>query len=137
MYRLTYVSTARSDIAMDDITRILDASASNNYERYITGFLVHHGSYFMQCIEGPHDEVIQLFARIKTDPRHSGVIQISGEQVKERAFPDWSMNYFRVDDPNGRAMVVKSDDPAIDLLPKLMQRDLLHLFTRFMNMDPA
>ncbi len=51
------------------------------------------------------------------------------------AFPNWAMNYFRVDDPKGNAMIIKHDDPVDGLLPKEMPRELLHLFTRFMHIE--
>ncbi len=137
MYRLVYVSTAKDGISEAEIGEILDTSQSNNHERLITGFLAHNGRHFMQAIEGMRDEVLDIYERILTDRRHSGVVQIVGEEITERAFPDWAMNYFRVDDPRGHAMVIRHDDPVDGLLPKDMPRDLLHLFTRFMHIEPA
>ena len=137
MYRLVYVSTAKDGISEADIGEILDASQSNNHERLITGFLAHNGRHFMQAIEGVRDEVLDIYGRILTDRRHSGIVQIVGEEIAVRAFPDWAMNYFRVDDPRGHAMVIRQDDPVDGLLPKDMPRELLHLFTRFMHIEPA
>mgnify|MGYP000103138908 CR=1 FL=1 len=137
MYRLVYVSTAKDGISEADIGEILDASQSNNHERLITGFLAHNGRHFMQAIEGVRDEVLDIYERILTDRRHSGIVQIVGEEIAVRAFPDWAMNYFRVDDPRGHAMVIRQDDPVDGLLPKDMPRELLHLFTRFMHIEPA
>jgi len=137
MYRLVYVSTAKDGISEAEIGEILDASQSNNHERLITGFLAHNGRHFMQAIEGVRDEVLDIYERILTDRRHSGVVQIVGEEISDRAFPEWAMNYFRVDDPRGHAMVIRHDDPQDGLLPKDMPRELLHLFTRFMHIEPA
>lgn len=137
MYRLVYVSTAKSDLGPEAIGGILDVSESNNHERRITGFLAHNRRHFMQALEGSRDEVTEIYDRIASDPRHFGVVQIIGEEITERAFPDWAMNYFRVDQPKGHAMVVRHDDPVNGLLPKDMPRELLHLFTRFMHIEPA
>jgi hypothetical protein len=46
------------------------------------------------------------------------------------------MNYFRIDEPKGRAMIVRHDDPVDGLLPKDMPRELMHLFTRFLDIEP-
>ena len=136
MYRLVYVSTAREGLGTADIGRILDVSQSNNHERYLTGFLAHNGKHFMQALEGDYDEVREIFDRILADDRHQGVVQILGETIHERAFPEWAMNYFRVDDQSSGAMVIRKDDPVDGLLPKDMPRELLHLFTRFMRIEP-
>ncbi|MEO0607375.1 MAG: BLUF domain-containing protein [Pseudomonadota bacterium] len=137
MYRLVYVSTAAPQIGDDDIGNILDVSASNNHERRITGFLVHNGRHFMQALEGEYEEVQAIYERIQKDERHFGIVQILGENIEKRAFSEWAMNYFRVDEPNGRTMVVRRDDPVDGLLPKGMPRELLHLFSRFMRIEPA
>ncbi|MEL6861790.1 MAG: BLUF domain-containing protein [Pseudomonadota bacterium] len=137
MYRLVYVSTASEDVGQDEIGSILDVSASNNHERRITGFLVHNGRHFMQALEGDHDEVREIYDRILNDDRHFGVVQILGENIEQRAFPDWAMNYFRVDDPGGGTMVIQRDDPVDNLLPKGMPRELLHMFARFMRIEPS
>jgi hypothetical protein len=135
MYRLVYVSTAQDGISPNDIGNILDVSQSNNHERLITGFLAHNGRHFMQALEGEREEVMSVYDKIVADARHFGVVQIIGENIASRAFPDWAMNYFRVDDPRGHTMVIKHDDPVDGLLPGDMPRELLHLFTRFMHIE--
>lgn len=135
MYRLVYVSTARENLTDSDIADILDVSQSNNHERYITGFLAHNGNHFMQALEGEEDEVTGIYANILKDNRHFGVVQIIGENITKRAFPDWAMNYFRADDPEAGVMVIRHDDPVDGLLPREMPRDLLHLFTRFLHVE--
>ena len=137
MYRLVYVSTANEGLGQAEIGDILDVSASNNHERLITGFLAHNGRHFMQALEGDREEVRGSYDRILADDRHFGVVQVIGENITERAFPEWAMNYFRVDDPKGHTMVIRHDDPVDGLLPKDMPRELLHLFTRFLHIEPS
>ncbi|MEM8616136.1 MAG: BLUF domain-containing protein [Pseudomonadota bacterium] len=135
MYRLVYVSTAHDWLEDQHIADILDVSGSNNDERRITGFLAHNGRHFMQALEGEVDEVEDIYERILADERHFGVVQILGERIEQRAFPNWAMNYFRVDDPAQGAMVIRHDDPVDGILPQDMPRELLHLFTRFLHID--
>ncbi len=136
MYRLVYVSTAVETLRQEDVGAILDVSASNNHERHVTGFLAHNNLHFMQALEGEKAEVMDIYARIVADSRHYGVVQIIGEHIRLRAFPDWAMNYFRVDDPKGGTMLIRHDDPVDGLLPRTMPRELLHLFTRFLRIEP-
>lgn len=134
MYRLVYVSHARDTLVDDDIAHILEVSVNNNYERYITGFLVQAHGRFMQVLEGEEAEVRMTFGKILNDQRHTGVTQIIGERIRERAFPDWSMNYHRVDGPAGSArMVVRRDEPIDSLMPATTPRDLLYLFGKFIT----
>ncbi|MEO0465599.1 MAG: BLUF domain-containing protein [Pseudomonadota bacterium] len=134
MYRLVYVSKAVAALSDQDIGKILDVSASNNYERYITGFLVRSHGRFMQVLEGEESEVRATFEKIAQDARHTCVTQIVGESVEGRAFPDWAMNYHRVDGPVGSTrMIVRRDDPVDSLMPATTPRDLLHLFGKFIT----
>ena len=137
MYRLVYVSTAKEGVGPAEIGDILDASVSNNDERRLTGFLAHNGRHFMQALEGERGEVEEIYDRIIADDRHFGVVQLVGEEITDRAFPNWSMNYFRIDDPKWHTMVIRKDDPVDGLLPKDMPRELLHLFTRFLDIEPS
>lgn len=134
LYRLIYVSTAKQDLGDDDISNILDTSQSNNFERYITGFLAHNGSAFMQALEGPEGEVRQTYENIVEDDRHQCIVQIAGERIERRAFEEWSMNYHRVDDPHG-AMEIRLNEPIEDLMPASAPRDLLALFARFITVE--
>ncbi|MCH2459365.1 MAG: BLUF domain-containing protein [Henriciella sp.] len=135
MYRLVYVSTAVEGLADDDIDSILNVSQSNNDERYLTGFLAQNGRSFMQALEGERDEVLNTYQRIMRDDRHQGVTQIIGEPVEKRAFPEWSMNYHRVDDDEGSSTMVVRQGESIDaLLNPDMPRDLLYLFSKFLRM---
>lgn len=133
MYRLVYVSEAARDLNDGAIQAILDISQSNNHERYITGFLAHNGRGFMQALEGEETEVLSLFDAILADTRHKGVVQLSGEAIKTRAFPNWDMNYFRTDDPEHGTMIARKDDPIDSLMPENMPRELLHQFERFLK----
>ena len=134
MYRLLYVSTAIEPLSNDQIAGILDASVSNNYERYLTGFLAHNGDHFMQALEGEEHEVRGVYGKILSDKRHYGVVQLIGETITQRAFPDWAMNYYRVDGAqSSNVMVARRDDPVDSLLPQEMPRELLHVFVKFMN----
>ena len=57
---------------------------------------------FFQWLEGPRDNVTQLMANIKADPRHQDVVSLSTtEEVRERMFPDWDMELVNSDDVRG------------------------------------
>lgn len=134
LYRLVYVSTAQEALSEQEMSDILNVSQSNNYERYITGFLAHNRDTFMQVLEGPRDEVLSLYEAIAVDKRHKGVAQIVGEPIQKRAFEAWAMNYHRVDGANG-GMLVRRDEQIEDLMPSGAPRDLLWLFSKFIKIE--
>lgn len=134
LFRIVYVSTAVPGLTDRDIENLLNVSQSNNDERFITGYLVHNGQAFMQLIEGPYNEVNEIFARILRDRRHTGVVRIQAEWTAARIFPNWSMNYFRVDRHNGiGAMVSRAGDSVDSLMEAGVPRDVLHLFSKFIQ----
>ena len=62
----------------------------------ITGLLVFNGTHFLQIIEGAERAIDDLLARLRRDPRHSGLEVRDERMVEARSFPDWSMELVRV-----------------------------------------
>lgn len=91
MIRLTYVSIAKDDISPADINAIETTAIRENAKRGVTGILLFNGRNFMQVLEGAPGDVIETYARLHGDARHSGLIQIMYAAIESRAFPDWSM----------------------------------------------
>lgn len=134
LFRIVYVSTAQPGLGDSDIEELLNVSQSNNDERFITGYLVHNGPSFMQLIEGPFNEVDEIYGRILRDRRHVGVIRIMAEWADNRVFPNWSMNYFRVDRHGSvGSMIARRADSIDNLMEAGVPRDILHLFSKFIQ----
>jgi hypothetical protein len=93
---LTYTSLARLDLQTSDLEDIQRSARELNALDGITGLLVFNGTHFLQIIEGAHDAIDDLLERLRRDPRHSGLEVRDERKVKERSFPDWSMELVRV-----------------------------------------
>ncbi len=91
MRQFVYISTAAPDLGQVDIENILEASARNNPERGITGFLIFNGRNFLQLVEGPKDSLDSLMAEIHADPRHSGVVRLEDNPITQRVCEKWTM----------------------------------------------
>ena len=92
LYNLVYCSRATAGVADADVALIIAASRRRNPARGITGLLVFGSGVFFQWLEGPRDNVQELMATLKTDPRHDQVVTLSeSEEVRERLFPEWDM----------------------------------------------
>ena len=74
------------------VSLIIESSRRSNPRHGITGLRVFGSGVFFQWLEGPRDAVTQLLAHLRTDSRHDSLVVISdSEEVRERVFPDWSM----------------------------------------------
>ena len=95
MKRLVYVSTARYDLSDEDVRAIVERAAEKNLHADVTGLLTFNGANFMQALEGDDSRVDAIYAAIKGDPRHGGVVTLLDEPCEERLFPDWQMRFIR------------------------------------------
>ncbi|MCB0301208.1 MAG: BLUF domain-containing protein [Calditrichaeota bacterium] len=93
LYTLIYVSSAFQKMSEPELLEILEKSRLNNSQRNITGMLLYHDGNFLQILEGPKNALQQLRATIEADPRHKDFLVLFEREVKERAFPDWSMGF--------------------------------------------
>jgi len=93
MFYLVYVSVAAESVAKDELLDILSKSRTANAEAGITGMLLYKDGNFMQALEGEEDAVRALYARIRRDPRHLGIVTVVEGQREERCFGDWSMGF--------------------------------------------
>ena len=92
LYNLVYCSRATPGVDDAAVAGIIAASRRHNPARGITGLLVFGSGVFFQWLEGPRDNVLELMATLKTDPRHDQVVSLSeSEEVRERLFPEWDM----------------------------------------------
>ncbi|PSJ40409.1 BLUF domain-containing protein [Allosphingosinicella deserti] len=93
MLQIVYISTAQPGFAQSDLREVLEASRRNNAAVDVTGLLVAGGRRFLQVLEGPEAAVEATLARIKADPRHRALVNLSSKQVDARQFGDWSMGF--------------------------------------------
>lgn len=96
MFQLVYISTARAPIEPALLDSVLAASRANNAKAGVTGLLVAGTRRFLQALEGPEQAVLDIYSRIKKDPRHHALVLLTGRGVEQRAFGDWSMACERV-----------------------------------------
>jgi hypothetical protein len=89
--RLRQIVYASRGVGRVDADAILQASRHNNALDGVTGMLWIDGDRIVQVIEGPEQSVDSIFARIRTDPRHTDVEVLSSREITDRDFGYWSM----------------------------------------------
>lgn len=99
IYNLVYCSRATAlsdDPALD---RIIATARRHNAVHGITGLLVYGNGVFFQWLEGPRESVLRLMGKIRADPRHDDVVELShAEELRERLFPTWDMELVSASD---------------------------------------
>ena len=97
MIELVYYSQANADLSSEDVSKILKNSRQFNSENNITGCLLYYNNEFLQILEGEKKNVLDLFAVIKKDKRHSNVLVLGEAKKDKRIFSDWHMAFHKFD----------------------------------------
>ncbi|MDE1891679.1 MAG: EAL domain-containing protein [Betaproteobacteria bacterium] len=91
LYALIYVSKASQTMTKTELMTLQKQTINNNLDSGISGCLLYREGEFMQLIEGQRQQVLALYDRIKSDPRHIDCKIILESPVTNRAFRDWGM----------------------------------------------
>ena len=89
--QLVYVSNRKSTCNQSEIDKILASCKKNNPSLNITGVLLFSDTKFIQLVEGEAKVIMDLYDKIKKDPRHSSPMMISYNPISEKSFPSWHM----------------------------------------------
>jgi class 3 adenylate cyclase len=89
---LTYISQATRPMSRLDLSAIMRAATRRNAQQQITGTLLHVNGLFVQTLEGPRDSVLNLYLRIRQDPRHTSVTTVHLAPITSRVYPpEWTL----------------------------------------------
>jgi hypothetical protein len=106
MVRLIYASRLSEECDRKALEKILEVSRRKNEELGITGALCYDPDFFLQCLEGPRDEVNELFKLIIQDKRHKKVTLLEYCEIDQREFDGWNMAYLSSSD-NDKSLLFK------------------------------
>ncbi len=94
------VYTSRQAVEFDGLrlVSLLYTARDRNAAQGITGVLLYSNGLFLQCLEGPPENVDALYAKICLDPRHREIVVLQSIDTDERHFESWMMGCARVSD---------------------------------------
>jgi len=95
---IVYISKAVSPPTAADAIEQLSQFRAHNQKRSITGILLYQEGHFMQSLEGEESVVRELYARIKSDVRHTSVFTLIDQPIEKREFEEWSMAFGDLDE---------------------------------------
>jgi hypothetical protein len=93
LHALVYVSTATHSLSENELSHLLDRARTRNSQEGVTGVLLYSHRNFIQYLEGPAAGLEKVYAVIKADPQHQGIIELMREPIESREFLDWSMAF--------------------------------------------
>jgi len=96
VYMSEYLGDAHS--MFSDIGDIITVSKAENAKRGITGIRLYHMGKFVQVLEGEEEHLRALMKNIEKDPRHRNVRYLVDEQITQRGFEKWNMDFFNLSD---------------------------------------
>ena len=114
LVRLVYVSRSVLAAEVANTESILASSKAHNAAQGITGILCHCGGIFLQALEGGRVQVNALYAQLIKDPRHTDVVLLHYEEIKERRYSGWSMGQVNLAKLNASVVLKYSETPQLD-----------------------
>jgi hypothetical protein len=126
LYNVVYCSRASAGVDSADVDAIVATARRLNPALGITGILVFGSDVFFQWLEGPKTAVLDLMKRIETDRRHETIVVLNtGEEMRERVFPNWDMELVGVEDIQEvllDALETVEDNKSIEALQLLLDK---------------
>ena len=95
LYQVIYASAETRQIEEDELLEMLKLAREKNTRLGITGMLLHCDGSFIQALEGPKDQVMDLISVIRQDPRYDRIAVLFEEPISKRSFSQWSMGFKR------------------------------------------
>ncbi|SFD15406.1 BLUF domain-containing protein [Algibacter pectinivorans] len=95
---ICYTSKVKPNIDIMGLEALFNETQAKNNTNNITGVLVKRDSTFFQIIEGQPNLIDILFEKIKTDNRHSNILELVNNPITKLSFKDFNTNYTIIDD---------------------------------------
>jgi hypothetical protein len=132
--QLLYTSRNRPESYIVDLGAILNVSRKNNPNLGITGFLIATETHYIQFIEGPAENVAQLFYFILVDERHSDIRLVFERVGERRYFPSWTMHSLAASETQNR---LAQSLGCMDLQPDGLSIGQFETLVRQMEQQPV
>ena len=97
LHHIIYHSLASGPEGMspEALAELLRQARAYNQSHRLTGLLLYAAQTkeFVQVLEGPRNEVQQIYEKIAVDSRHKHAFVLHEGDAKNRMFPDWRMGF--------------------------------------------
>ena len=88
-HAICYVSSVNKELQISNIKKLLISCEEKNNRNGIKGILLFSEGNFFQVVEGQKEMVLDLWEKIKQDPRHYGIIQVVDRTIQKGSYDDY------------------------------------------------
>lgn len=127
LVQIAYASSARDPFTKEELLELLKKSRVKNQALGITGLLLYKSGNFLQILEGESSTLRDILQKIELDPRHRGFLTIFKRNIEEREFPDWSMAFRNLNDPETDQLPGYNEFLNLSFDPEDLQKDSSHV----------
>ena len=92
-HTICYLSKQAEALKDSELETLFNQILSKNPLLNITGALLHNNNFFLQVLEGNKETIQELFAKIRKDKRHSGILMILDQKIENRIFQNYETNF--------------------------------------------
>lgn len=105
LYQLIYSSRTTLPLTNPDLSSIVSIAQRNNMALGITGALCYAQGSFIQCIEGEHSIIHELYQHLHKDERHDEIKTLDSREISKRRFANWTMGFFSYENEIGQTFL--------------------------------
>ncbi len=91
---IIYRSHLRDDAPLRALEDMVTAANLKNRRSDVTGILLFNGRHFFQLLEGPEEQVKEIYRCICNDPRHHNIVELMCDYAPARRFGKAGMELF-------------------------------------------
>ncbi|HDT1353354.1 TPA: diguanylate phosphodiesterase [Citrobacter freundii] len=91
---IIYRSHLRDDAPIKALEDMVTAANIKNRRSDVTGILLFNGHHFFQLLEGPEEQVKEIYCCICNDPRHHNIVELMCDYAPARRFGKVGMELF-------------------------------------------
>lgn len=91
---IIYRSHLRDDAPLKALEDMVTAANIKNRRSDVTGILLFNGHHFFQLLEGPEEQVKEIYCCICNDPRHHNIVELMCDYALLREDSEkWEWSY--------------------------------------------
>ncbi|ROP61796.1 EAL domain-containing protein (putative c-di-GMP-specific phosphodiesterase class I) [Enterobacter sp. BIGb0383] len=91
---IIYRSHICDSVSASVLGEMVTVANNKNSRADVTGILLFNGTHFFQLLEGPEEEVTEIYRHIREDSRHYNVVELFCDRAPARRFGKLGMELF-------------------------------------------
>lgn len=100
LIEISYISQATQDMGILSLMNLLEDVIYINKSKEVTGILLYDFGIFGQILEGARKNLEYVWPKICKDIRHKNIQVLEVNPLKDRNYPNWTMNFYGADQIN-------------------------------------